>query len=60
MSWKEFEEDSPELASLGIEKLNRKIVYLAILKKDGSPHLNPVTPFIGNGMVIMFIWMALN
>ena len=54
MSWKEFEEDSPELALLGIEKLNRKIVYLAILKKDGSPRLNPVTPFIENGMLFMF------
>jgi hypothetical protein len=54
MSWKEFEEDYPQLASLGFEKLNRKIVYLAILKKDGSPRLHPVTPFIGNGMLFMF------
>ncbi len=54
MSWKEFEENSPELASLGFEKLNRKIVYLALIKKDGSPRLNPVTPFIGNGMLFMF------
>jgi hypothetical protein len=54
MSWKEFEEDCPQLASLGFEKLNRKIVYLAILKKDGSPRLHPVTPFIGNGMLFMF------
>jgi hypothetical protein len=54
MSWKEFEQDFPELAALGNEKLNRKIVYLAILKKDGSPHLNPVTPFIDNGMMYMF------
>jgi uncharacterized pyridoxamine 5'-phosphate oxidase family protein len=54
MSWIEFEKDSPDLASLGIEKLNRKIVYLAILKKDGSPRLNPVTPFIENGKLFMF------
>lgn len=54
MSWKEFEEDSPELASQGLEKLNRRIVYLAILKKDGSPRINPVTPFIENGMLFMF------
>ena len=54
MSWKEFEQASPELASLGTEKLNRKIAYLAILKKDGSPRLNPVTPFIENGMLFMF------
>jgi uncharacterized pyridoxamine 5'-phosphate oxidase family protein len=54
MSWIEFEKDSPDLASLGFEKLNRKIVYLATLKKDGSPRLNPVTPFIENGKLFMF------
>jgi hypothetical protein len=54
MSWKVFEDNCPDLAALGFEKLNRTIVYLAILKKDGSPHLNPVTPFIDNGMLYMF------
>ena len=54
MSWKVFEEDSPELGRLGYEKLNRKITYLATLKKDGSPRLHPVTPFIGNGMLFIF------
>jgi hypothetical protein len=54
MSWKEFEEQAPTIASLGIEKLNRKVAYLAILKKDGSPRLHPVRPFIGNGMLFMF------
>jgi len=54
MSWKEFEEESPELASLGFEKLNRKIVYLAMIKIDGSPRLHPITPFIENGMLFMF------
>ena len=54
MSWKVFEEDSPELARLGYEKLNRRITYLATLKKDGSPRLHPVTPFIGNGKLFIF------
>jgi hypothetical protein len=54
MSWKLFEEDSPRLARLGYEKLNRKIAYLATLKKDGSPRLHPVTPFIANGMLFIF------
>ena len=54
MSWKEFENDSPELASLGFKKLNRKIAYLAMIKKDGSPRLHPVTPFIGNDMLFIF------
>lgn len=54
MSWKEFEESALELAQLGYEKLNRKIAYLATIKKDGSPRLHPVTPFIGQGMLFMF------
>lgn len=54
MTWKEFEDGSPELAQLAGEKLNRKIAYLATLRKDGSPRLHPVTPFIGNGMLFIF------
>jgi hypothetical protein len=54
MSWKSFQEASPELAQLVQERLNRKIAYLATLKKDGSPRLHPVTPFIGNGMLFIF------
>lgn len=54
MSWKEFEEQAPSMAALGIERLNRKVAYLATLRKDGSPRLHPVTPFIGSGMLFMF------
>ena len=54
MSWKEFEARAPKMAALGIERLNRKVAYLAILNKDGSPRLHPITPFIGNGMLFMF------
>ena len=54
MSWKVFEQASPKLAALAYEKLDRKIAYLATLKKDGSPRLHPITPFIGNGLLFMF------
>jgi uncharacterized pyridoxamine 5'-phosphate oxidase family protein len=54
MSWKIFEASAPELASIAHERLNRKIVYLATVKSDGSPRLHPVTPFIGEGMLFMF------
>jgi hypothetical protein len=54
MSWKLFEENAPELAQLSYEKLNRKIAYLATIKKDGSPRLHPITPFIGHGMLFIF------
>ena len=54
MTWKSFETASPELARLAFDRLNRKIAYLATLKKDGSPRLHPVTPFIGDGMLFIF------
>jgi hypothetical protein len=54
MSWKTFEEHSPELAALGFDRLHQKIAYLAAIKKDGSPRLHPVTPFIGDGMLFIF------
>jgi hypothetical protein len=54
MSWKEFEQRSPELAVVGLDRLNRKIAYLATVKKDGSPRLHPVKPFIDNGLLFIF------
>ena len=54
MSWKVFESSCPKLAKPGYESLNRKIAYLATIKKDGSPRLHPVTPFIGEGMLFIF------
>jgi len=54
MNWEGFEERSPELARIGRERLNRKIAYLATIKKDGSPRLHPVTAFIGSGKLFIF------
>lgn len=54
MSWKVFEKQAPGLAQLAHKKLDRKIAYLATIKKDGSPRLHPVTPFIGHGMLFIF------
>ena len=54
MTWQAFESASPDLAPLAFDCLDRKIAYLATLKKDGSPRLHPVTPFIGDGMLFIF------
>jgi hypothetical protein len=54
MSWKTFERSTPELAGLCSQRLNRQISYLATIKKDGAPRLQPITPFIGHGMLFMF------
>lgn len=55
MSWREFEESSPDLAHRGAEVLDGKIAYLATSKKDGSPRIHPVRPFIGDGHLFLFI-----
>lgn len=54
MRWEVFQESAPEIASVGFELLNRKIAYLATIKRDGSPRLHPVTSFIGDGMLFIF------
>jgi hypothetical protein len=55
MSWREFEEGSPELALLGASLLSRKIAYLATIRKDGSPRIHPVRPIVGDGYLFIFI-----
>ena len=55
MSWKEFKEGAPNLAALGLALLHDKIAYLATTKRDGSPRLHPVRPFIGEDRLYLFI-----
>ena len=55
MSWKTLEEQSPELAAFGLERLNGKVAYLATIRKDGSPRVHPMTPIIGEGHLFVFM-----
>lgn len=55
MSWKYLEDQQPELAAFGIERLNGKVAYLATLRKDGSPRVHPMTPIIGQGHMFVFM-----
>jgi hypothetical protein len=55
MSWKTLEDQQPELASFGAERLNGKVAYLATVRKDGSPRLHPMTPIIGQGHLFVFM-----
>jgi hypothetical protein len=41
--WADFEEAAPELAALGRERIERfGFVFLATIRKDGGPRVNPV------------------
>jgi hypothetical protein len=55
MTWKILEEQRPELAAFGAERLNGKVAYLATIRKDGSPRLHPMTPIIGQGHFFVFM-----
>lgn len=55
MSWQVFRNSAPALATLGHELLSGKIAFLATTKKDGSPRIHPVRPFIGENHLYLFI-----
>ena len=55
MPWKILEDQQPELAAFGLERLNGKVAYLATIRKDGSPRLHPMTPIIGQGHLFVFM-----
>ena len=55
MSWKVFEDQQPELAAFGAERLNGRVAYLATVRKDGSPRVHPMTPIIGQGHLFVFM-----
>ena len=53
-TWQDFEQQAPALAAAGRERLDRKIAFLATLRKDGSPRLHPVRPFLAGKQLILF------
>jgi hypothetical protein len=55
MSWKFLEDQQPELAAFGVERLNGKVAYLGTIRKDGSPRVHPMTPIIGEGHLFVFM-----
>ena len=55
MSWQLLEEQQPELAAFGVERLNGKVAYLATVRRDGSPAVHPMTPIIGLGRLFVFM-----
>jgi hypothetical protein len=55
LSWSEFAEAAPKLASFGKHRLEGRIAYFATIRSNGSPRLHPVSPFIANND--LFIYM---
>ena len=50
MNWSELERCQPRLADLGRRHLlNPGVVLVATIRRDGTPRLSPVEPFIMDG-----------
>jgi general stress protein 26 len=55
MSWQALEDGNKELAEFGVKRFaSNHVGYLATLRKDGSPRVHPMTPFVGEGHLFFF------
>lgn len=54
MNWAEFEVAAPEIAQLGRERLEEaRVALLGTLRKDGSPRISPIEPFLSQGHLLL-------
>jgi hypothetical protein len=58
MTWQALENGNQELADFGRKRFGSRVAYLGTIRKDGSPRVHPVTPFIVEGN--LFIGMSSN
>ncbi len=55
MSWQALEEGNKQLAEFGSKRFaGNHMGYLATIRKDGSPRVHPMTPFVGEGHLFFF------
>ncbi len=53
-TWAEFAKAAPEIAALGSElRAKFGLAFLATVRRDGSPRLHPVCPFIVRGRLFI-------
>jgi Pyridoxamine 5'-phosphate oxidase len=61
LDWGDMELDAPEIARLGIARLNAaRIAMLGTLRLDGSPRISPIEPYIVHGRLLVGVmtWSA--
>lgn len=54
IDWAQLKQTAPELAEAANARVDGKITFLATLRKDGSPRLHPVRPFVCDEDLILF------
>ena len=53
MRWQDLEASAPEIARLGKERLvHARVALLGTLRKDGSPRISPVEPYLSQGHLL--------
>ena len=52
-TWAEFERAEAELAAFGRERLDGRVCFHATLRRDGSPRVHPVEPWIAAGLLMV-------
>jgi predicted pyridoxine 5'-phosphate oxidase superfamily flavin-nucleotide-binding protein len=53
MIWRDLEAAAPEIARLGRERFERaRVALLGTLRKDGSPRISPVEPYLTQGHLL--------
>lgn len=55
MSWREFQEQEPELARFGEGRFGSRVAYLATVDGDGAPRVHPVTPIVSARGLMVFM-----
>ena len=61
LDWRDVETGAPEIARLGAARLSAaRIAMLGTLRRDGSPRISPVEPYLVNGRLLVgaMTWSA--
>ena len=52
--WRDMELGAPEIARLGMARLNvTRVAMLGTLRRDGSPRISPVEPYVEGGRLLV-------
>ncbi|HST20904.1 MAG TPA: pyridoxamine 5'-phosphate oxidase family protein [Blastocatellia bacterium] len=55
IAWAQFAAAAPDLAAFGKQRLEKRIAYLATIRADGSPRVHPISPFIAEGRLFVYM-----
>jgi hypothetical protein len=55
VAWAAFAAAAPALAAFGRARLERRVAYLATVRADGAPRVHPVSPFLADGSLWLYM-----